>query len=485
MNKSKLGPLSFLTFLVTPFCFSCSGSECKPTRIAVFADNQLTSAVTSGATENAIPFLKSHFLFCKENNVDVVVISGDLVNNAVSSYYERANSILKEVYGEDENQYPEFVYSMGNHEWYTNDAYEKQSDQAIALFKKYGRIKSKCLKKEATFSVVGQTSKTGADFYKVINGIPFLSISGSDSGGMLSYPEETELKGWLKEISELPSVLNGGPIFVANHYAIKEVSYSFGQGAGPYSESIDELLKPYPQAFIFTGDTHYSGVNERTISQVDYTAINIGSSSYSRHVSRSALMGRGESYYNLKSGSGSKDTLIGEVAQGYNATPHIQLVDVDENGNVKINRYFSGGSKGSKRIGMEWSFPHSPKKDGFRYTNSRFGDGEWAKMLYGQNGLSWSKEAKAEWTLSSAELTVRFPDVVDFNCCERYRISVNEKPFDFVSHYYKYDDNAHLMHFSIDRSDLPAEEIFQIKVSAYDFFDNESLNCLLAERIVQ
>lgn len=480
--KSKWGPLAILSLLTGSFCVGCS-SPSSPTRIAVFADNQLTASNVGGAVENSALYLKNHLRFCKENKVDVIMISGDLVNNAVDSYYNRFESILKEVYGDDEKLYPEFVYSMGNHEWYTADSSENKEAKSIALFKKHARIESKNLKKRATFDVVGQTSSTGADFYKVVNGVPFVSISGSGPDGMLTYPEEAELRGWFEEISKLPSVKNGGPIFVSNHYAVKNLTYTFGQGAGSYSESIDALLKPYPTAILFTGDTHFSGVNERTINQIDYTSINIGSSTYSRHVSRSATMNRTETFYNMESGSGAKDKLIGEVATNYNKTPHIQIVDVDANGNTKINRYFTAiDPNDSKRIGLEWLIPSGLTKDKFEYTNARFANKVWANKLYGSDGLHWDEEARLTFDKDENGLTLHFQDVTDFNCVEHYRLTINESNrFDFVSHYYKYEDAPHEYSFQIKSSDLPSGDIASLKLEAYDFFDNPSINSLRAE----
>lgn len=483
MKKFKL--ITLLPFLMlSTLTTGCSKYSFKPTKIAVFADNQITQTVTGGNTAFSIAYLKQHLALCKQNNVDVIVIPGDLVNNSIESYYQKFEECLEEAYGKDSSKYPEFVYSMGNHEWYTST--EATSPNAVSLFKKHARIKTKNLKRESDSTVPGQTgSVNAANYYKVINGIPFIGLSFSNSSGLLSPDAEDELRGWLKEINKLPSVKAGGPIFIASHYAIKDVSYTHGQGSSNLSIDLDNVLKNYPQAVVFTGDTHFAGANERTINQVDYTTINLGSSSYSRHVSRSGTMKEYESYYNVgSSGVGSKDIVTGDVATDFNKTPHIHFVEVGKNGDTKYNRYFSTQDRLAPiHLGLEWTIPAKVKKETFIYTNNRFKDPEWAKKMYNATGLRWEESAKAQKAIVNNNLVVSFPDVIDFNWCEHYKIKVTgstTKDYDFVSHYYKWEDTPHQYSFTINNEDLPGGTDFEIEIEAYDHLDNKSLNSLKA-----
>lgn len=470
--------------------FSISGCSSKTetikaTKIAVFADNQITVGTSGGATAYSMPFLRNHLKLCKEQNVDVIMISGDLVNNAVAGYYQNVFEQFEDVYGTDESKYPEIVCTMGNHEWYTNESSEKLDHTAVETFMEYARIYTSSLRAKSTFNIAEQTSGIGTDYYKVINGIPFVSISGSNSSGMLTYPEEKELKQWFTDISEMDTVKNGCPIFVSYHYAIKDLTYTFGQGSTSNSESLDNILKKYPQVIVFSGDTHFPGANERTINQVDYTDINIGSSCYSRHTNRSGTMKSTECYYNIDNAGSGKDTLVGDVAVDYNRTPHIHIVEVDEKGNTTINRYFSNENPANpKHLSIEWKIPSGVKKSDFVYTNARFKDKSWANKMYGKDGLKWEDSSTCEYSYGGGTLDVSFPDVTDYNYCEHYRVSVTAdktKDFDFVSHYYKWEDQAHEYNFEILEKDLPDGEIKEVKVTAYDFFDNPSINNLIAK----
>lgn len=479
--------LLLVPFLSSTMILSGCGKddfEFKEMKIAVFADNQLTKTNVGGIVEFNGVYLTQHLKLAKEQNVDAIMISGDLVNNAITGYYDRYKDILQSVYGTDESTYPEFIYTMGNHEWYQIS--EAEEPLAIKYFKKYARIKTDNLVKTSQYVVPGQ-NETSANYYKVINGIPFLSISGSNSSGILSYSERNEIKDWLKEISQLPSVKKGGPIFCSYHYAIKDVTYTYGQGANANSEPLNAILKDYPQVVLFTGDTHFSGINERTINQVDYTAINIGSSTYTRTIARSVTMNPDETFYNVNGGNSSKDTIDGDVGKNINKTPHIHIVNVTNTGDIVINRYFSTvDPTNPTHLGLEWTIPNNVSKETFKYTNERFTNPEWAKMMYGQEGLSWKEEDKVVAEKISDGLRVSFPDVIDYHWCENFKVVVTgdnkEYPssYSFVNNYFKYLSEPSSYSFVIKNEDLPLGSSYSVEVIAHDFFDNPSINTLKA-----
>lgn len=475
----RIKPLLAISAMLMVFSSCDNKNKVKATKIAVFADCQLTDKLASGATEYSLPYFKNHLELCKQEDVDVIVIPGDLVNNAVETFYKKVNSIIKEVYGEDESKLPEFVYSMGNHEWYTNESSEKEDPKAIKLFKKYARIDSPNLVKQSESYVVNQDN-TSANYYKVINGIPFVSVSCTNNSGMLLSDEISELESWFNEISKLKSVKNGGPIYVAYHYPIQDLTYSYGQGASRYSESIDNILSKYPQVVLFTGDSHFSAVNERTINQVNYTNINVGSSCYSRHVSYGANRKYDEHYYNMK--GTTKDQMIGEVAENYNRTPHIHIIDVDEKGNAIYNRYFTTEDpKNPTKLGLTWEIPANITKDKFIYTNARFNDKTWANKMYGKDGLIWNEGTELKVQKGTEQTQIVFPDVTDFHYCEHYLVEItgeSTNKYDFVSNYYKWETEPHINHFAINNFDLPTGTSFDVKITAFDYFDNPSLNNL-------
>ena len=474
MNKKVLFLVPFLLSIVSTGCEK-KKDELKETLIAVFADNQLTTTSTRYQG-----FLKNHLRLCKEKNVDVIMIPGDLVNNAEQEYYDIADNAFKEIYGTDESQYPELVYAMGNHEWW--DLNEKRAQNAVKLYDRFARIDTKCLRRKTGYKPDDRANYTFGNYYKVINGIPFFSISGENDNGLITSFLGEEIKDWLKEVTKLPSVKKGGPIFFSYHYAFQDVTYSFGQGSVSHAQGLYDIIEDYPQIILFSGDTHFAGANERTINQVDFTDINLGSSSYSRHVSRSVTMDKDDCFDNINKYGTGKDLLIGDVAVGYDRTPHIHFVNVDDKGNTTINRYFSAEEPtNAKHLGLEWNIPAYSNKDNFVYTSKRYENKEWANKMYGKDGLSWADEASVEYTLSGTKLTVKFPDVTDYNYCEHYRILVTSmddqtSKYDYVSHYYKHEENPHNYSFVLEDNEYTS--IKKVEVYAYDYFDNISINHL-------
>ena len=447
-----------------------------PMVVAVFADVQLEQE-NKGNTRNAYLALKNHFKYAKSVGAEVVLMSGDIVNKADETCYAAYENAIKAVYGTDESVYPEFILCMGNHEWW--DSSEKESENAVSLFNRYARIETDALVKRTAITYYKDGDATLPTYYKVVNGVPFLVVSGENSQGAIGNALKAEIAGWLEEISELDSVKNGGPIYVAYHYPIPGVTYQ-GEATNSVCSTIDDILSDYPNAIVFTGDTHFSGVNERTINQTDYTSINIGSSSYSRNVSRSAT---GYAYDNVNIGTGGKNLLNGEVSYKFEYTPTIITAYSDNLGKAIVNRYFTADdNKDVKKIGITWEID----PNNFIYTDERIQNTEWANVLYGANGLTWASGETVRFNYENGKIIVRFNDVTDYNCAEHYRIKVacnypyNIFYYDFTGSYYKFDGDSHTYHFILD--DIPYSTGYSLTVTAYDFFDNPSLNVLSANK---
>ena len=456
--------------------------QAESLKVAVFADIQLTTSDRqAGSVANAVLALRDHFAFAKSEGVDVIFMPGDIINNAVEGYYELYENVFKEIYGEDESTYPEIVFNMGNHEWWQIGGGDVP--EAVTLFKRYARIESPNLVKQSQTPYYLNAEETLPSYYKVVKGVPFLVISGDNSDGAIGSDLKAELKSWLEEISLLDSVKRGGPIFVSYHYPIPEVTLK-GEGSTAVCATIDEILKDYPNAIVFTGDTHFSGVNERTINQIDYTSINIGSSSYSRSISESAT---GYTFNNVIKGSGksSAGTMTGDVNFKYEYTPTILIADIFADKTV-INRYFSADDLADvKKIGLTWEIPLTTDKDHFVYTDDRVENTEWANTLYGKDGLCWADGEKVAYNVDGNKMIIAFNDVTDHNCVEHYRIKIcdannagNVKYYDYLSHYYKYESTAHTYRFVIE--DLFNADSYVVSVTAYDFFDNPSKAALTA-----
>lgn len=454
-------------------------------KTAVFADVQLTYKESgdgykgnAGTTVHAYLSLRNHLQLCKEQGVDVLFMNGDIVNNAVEKYYELYQSTFESVYGTDESQYPEVIWNMGNHEWWSSSSHD--SADAVTMFKRYARIETSNLVAKSNVKYYLNDEETLPTFYKVVDGVPFLAISGENSDGLIGDEMKAEIAGWLEDISELPFVQNGGPIYVAYHYAL-HTTLTHGNGSLNQSYVLEDLLKDYPQAIVFTGDTHYPGVNERTINQVDFTTINIGTSSYSRMDKMSATMSGEEHYYNMDvSGGKVNDIATGNAKYKHEYTPTIQFMETMDDRSTVINRYFSADDvDDAVHINNSWTIPAHSSKDNFEYTNDRFENTEYAQQLYGAEGVSWANNAEVKFGVNDGRMTVVFPDTNQYHYTEHFKIDVTgntTKTYDVVSNYYKYTPTPENLYFVLE--DLPAGSSYSVKVTAYDYFDNPSLNYL-------
>ena len=457
-------------------------------KTAVFADIQLTYKESGdgykanvGTTAHAYLSLRNHFQLCKDQNVDVIFMNGDITNNAVEKYYELYQSTFESVYGTDESQYPEIIWNMGNHEWWGFTSSEGDNPNSVTLFKQYARIETPNLVAKSNVKYYKNDAETIPTYYKVVDGVPFLAISGENSDGLIGDELKAELAGWLEDISELPFVQNGGPIYIAYHYAL-HTTLTHGNGSLDKAYVLEDLLKDYPQAIVFTGDTHYPGVNERTINQVDFTTINIGSSSYSRMDKMSATMSGEEHYYNMEvNGGKTTDIVVGNAKYKLEYTPTIQFMDTMDDQSTLINRYFSADDiADTVHINNSWTIPAFSSKDNFEYTNARFENKAYAQKTYGAEGVSWNDDAEVSFGVKNGQMTVVFPDTNQYHYTEHFKIDVTgstTKTYDVVSNYYKYTPAPENLYFVLE--DLPAMGSgYSVKVTAYDYFDNPSLNYL-------
>lgn len=242
----------------------------KKIKVGIISDCQLPQvekhlygwdyATVMGGGDHLTKALK----YFKKQNVDMVVLNGD-VANATGDYaaYSAYNKILDYVYGEDRKDMPHIIYPMGNHEFYGGNQ-EHQYYKATGL---------------------PLNART------IVNGYSFISISNSKlekgdeelakSNGTLADGTYNQKRiAFLKEqMAEAAKEDPNKPIFVFLHMPIDN-SINGGHWATPQFEEIYSVLKDYPQAVVFTSHSHYCLSDERSIMQKDFTMINTGTTSY-------------------------------------------------------------------------------------------------------------------------------------------------------------------------------------------------------------
>ena len=146
---------------------------------------------------------------------------------------------------------------LGNHEFYAN-GYDYDGDAGPAEFMKY-------------------SGYDAVDFHLELNGYHIIMMS-MNKYASYSYFSDTKL-AWLKtEIEKAIAADPDKPIFVMQHQAPYEtMKGSTGTGS---DKKLRTLLDNYPQVINFSGHTHVSLSDPRSIWQGTFTALNTGSLAY-------------------------------------------------------------------------------------------------------------------------------------------------------------------------------------------------------------
>ena len=223
-------------------------------KLGIISDFQLDNS-----NENYERNLKNTLKKLKDENVDIIIIAGDIVDTGYPSEYEQYKRILNSIYT-DNNSKPLIFEIMGNHEYYTS------------RFKKLGYSLKKNIQ-------LFKDNFNKYPFYHIkINNYHFIFWSMQNYDTREKYKIHTN---WLQkqiELAEKDLKKEGDPIFIITHTPAKNTVYGSESDSG--SVTAYNLLKNYENIFYISGHTHRSLRNERSIWQEDFTAINTQSTSY-------------------------------------------------------------------------------------------------------------------------------------------------------------------------------------------------------------
>ena len=232
--------------------------DSKTLKIGVIGDTQLISLSTNN--KDYIQYTKNFkkaLEILKENGVDVLIIDGDMTNCGYPEAYDNFLTQFNSVYGDIKNEnVPILILIMGNHDYWNLNGEQnstKNNEERQKLFEEKT--------KEKPYS------------HKIINGYHF--INWSCDNGTLENPY-TDFS-WLEKQIELAKSNDNKPIFVTTHFPPKNTVYGSKEWG---ADNLNEYFKKYPQIINFSGHSHFSLIDERSIYQKDYTAIQTQSISY-------------------------------------------------------------------------------------------------------------------------------------------------------------------------------------------------------------
>ena len=232
--------------------------DSKTLKIGVIGDTQLISSSEKNKAylQYSKNFKRTLEIF-KDNKIDVLIIDGDIANCGYPEAYDNFLSQFNSVYGDIKNENtPILNLIMGNHDYWSLKGFQNSA--------KYNEERQKLFEEK---------TKEKPYSHKIINGYHFINWSCDNYTLENPYTDFS----WFDKQIELAKSSDNKPIFVTTHFPPKDTVYgSEDWGA----DNLNEYFKKYPQIINFSGHSHYSLIDERSIYQKDYTAIQTQSISY-------------------------------------------------------------------------------------------------------------------------------------------------------------------------------------------------------------
>lgn len=338
------------------------------------------------------------------NKLDAFMVVGDFAGGGAEEEYAMFNKIVNTVL-KDETQ---LLTVLGNHEFINYRDY----DPTIG------------------YDVYRKMINENVDTDIVINGYHFIGVSYDDNGKTFSGKTE-----WLKERLDNATKENPNkPIFVYQHPSPTLTIY----GSISWSDfDIRKVLSKYPQVVDFSGHSHYSPSDPRSVWQGEFTAIGCGS--------LKALMS------NLNYIEGDND------APGKSAAAW--LVEVDNEGNVSLKLYDVENRMFFKDIEYYFTDLSNTKKR--TYT--------WTKQKSLDTTPEFPEKSEVKNTVNeNNETIISFPEAKGYYEAENYKIIVkdsnNKKVFEktVVSEYVRAtDDDVTVNLGKLEKGD------YKVKTTAY------------------
>lgn len=229
--------------------------DSKVLRVGIVSDSQLDEKGKSDVYDS---YLKSSLELLKQKDIDMLIHAGDFTDMGIAEAYQNFQDIYESVYPAGSG--PMKLFIMGNHDYWLTD------------FVKCWEIPFKGKMRRRMEKYTGESPWS----HKVLNGYHFIGLSPVN-GSMSDDAYDGKLEWAEGEIKKAISAAPDKPVFVISHNNPKDTVYT----SDDYGDSkLDALFSKYPQVISISGHTHASMLDERSISQTTYTAINTQSVSY-------------------------------------------------------------------------------------------------------------------------------------------------------------------------------------------------------------
>lgn len=279
-----------------------------------------------GRDSNASEKLKNAFdaFYKVDDQLDAAVFCGDITNNGSASEYTTLINIINEKLKGS----TKLGLMMGNHEFNT-------ATGAIERYKTgVSQLREDINRQDTNNDIV------------IGDGYHILMMSAKNYGG--DYSDNYE---WLKEHLEAAAQEDPQkPIFLMQHHGFKDTAYVTNEWYGTFGE-IEGLLKQYPQVIDFSGHSHATLNDPRSINQdLGFTAIQDGTIG---------------AYFENETGK-----MEGTRPEDSENASQALMVEVDNNNKVTLRRM---DLNSGRYIGKSWivNTPELVSQKNFPYTTQK------------------------------------------------------------------------------------------------------------------
>lgn len=445
------------------------------------SDTELMGGPTEGKTSEQVAYdgAKPHFVNlrawadAKGFDARAVVNNGDVVgvndpeyiahlagdSEKPAGWYRAVERVMRESFPE-----ANVLLTQGNHD--IADLMGKTFDEARAQHAPEGAPE---------WFYPNADTEYVSNFHTTIEGIDFI---GLDYNGKSTYGYSGQQTGYqeyltktLADIAAKPDYDKTKPIFVSMHsgYGSTTLGGPFRNKQDMAGPDLMRILADYPQAVLGSAHSHFSSNPETSIYQKDFTVYENASMNYIYQSVPGDFIG-GEYF-----GGNQGDAAAGVSQKSAN------FVTVLEDGDTVIRRF---DVTHQRWLGMPWVIDTSKGKDGFTYTDSqRSKIAPW-----------WDTAAVSASDVTETSLTLEFDQAKDDELVNFYEVEITDQagnavPFtanqvpDFGNNapkslngsfkaYSRFYMTPNTMGFDIQG--LKAAKTYNVKVSAFDDFENKS-----------
>lgn len=387
----------------------------KTFHFAVMGDLHYGLTSKGGSADDRVP-PAIQYITQKYPDVKAFFLVGDVSNDGTREQLTNIRKMVEENLPEGGKAY----FMIGNHD----------------LWNEGGKNFSEC---------IGQPKNQ----YIERNGYPFITLSIDKD--VNPYYEETSVNFLKEHLAKADKTYQGKPIFVFAHVPPKHTTWG-DTWECTNNEDVHNELSKYPQAIFFTGHTHFTIEDERSITQNKYTWINAGPSHYGV---LSLATTPGVSAYRA-SGNWINEALV---------------VDVDEGSNVTVTRL---NTREKKAVDKKWfiNAPHDGSQFKYTYPVNERADKDAAPTMSGVLNID---------DIGETACKISFPQGIDNLFVYHYKVDVIDaetkktvfSQYVFSEFYWKQDNNYPTLSCNING--LQPNTKYEVSVKAVDSFESESV----------